>query len=81
MKKQIIIAIGIICLILILGGTYVIVSMEIATSKLDQLIVLHEVEILRERLVIHLNKVQSDLSSRNSPYETNSDVVIANVRS
>lgn len=81
MKKKIVIAVGTICLIFLLGGTYIIITTEIATSKLEHLIVLHQVEILREQLLITAKKVQSDLKLRDTPHASSIDTVIANVRS
>ena len=81
MKKKIFIALVIACLFFVLGGTYIIVTMEFSTSKLDHLIVLHQVEILREQLLLNIEKVQSDLSLRNTPHATGIDTVIVNVRS
>jgi PAS domain S-box-containing protein len=80
MKKLIITAITIICLGFILGGTYIIVSMETATSQLDHVISLHQIEILREQLLIYLKKVQSDLSLKNTQHARSIDTVIDNVR-
>jgi len=80
MKKIIITAISIICLGFILGGTYIIISMETATSQLDHVISLHQIEILREQLLINLKKVQSDLSLKNTQHERSIDTVIENVR-
>ncbi len=81
MKKKIAIALVIVCLFFVLGGIYIIVTMEFATSKLDHLIVLHQVEILREQLLLNIKKVQSDLSVSNTPHATDIDTVIVNVRS
>ncbi|MDH3852119.1 MAG: PAS domain S-box protein, partial [Deltaproteobacteria bacterium] len=80
MKKIIITAITIICLGFILGGTYIIISMETATSQLDHVISLHQIEILREQLLIYLKKVQSDLSLKNTQHARSIDTVIDNVR-
>jgi PAS domain S-box-containing protein len=80
MKKKIFIAICIIILIFLLGGTYIIFSIEISTSKLDHLILLHQVEMLREKLLIHINKVQSDLILIDTPYASDIDTVIDNAR-
>jgi len=80
MKKIIITAISIICLGFILGGTYIIISMETATSQLDHVISLHQIEILREQLLIYLKKVQSDLSLKNTQHARSIDTVIDNVR-
>ncbi|PNV86105.1 MAG: hypothetical protein C0610_08390, partial [Desulfobacteraceae bacterium] len=80
MKKIIITAIIIICLGFTLGGTYIIISMETATSQLDHVISLHQIEILREQLLIYLKKVQSDLSLKNTQHARSIDTVIDNVR-
>jgi PAS domain S-box-containing protein len=80
MKKKIFIAICIIILIFLLGGTYIIISIEISTSKLDHLIVLHQVEMLREKLLIHIHKVRSDLILIDTPYASGIDTVIDNAR-
>jgi PAS domain S-box-containing protein len=80
MKKIIITAFTIICLGFTLGGTYIIVSMETATSQLDNIISLHQIEILREHLLIYLKKVQSDLSLKNTQHERSLETVIDNVR-
>ena len=80
MKKIIITAITIICLGFTLGGTYIIISMESATSQLDHVISLHKIEILREQLLIYLKKVQSDLSLKNTQHARSIDTVIDNVR-
>ena len=80
MKKIIITAISIICLVFTLGGTYIIISMETATSQLDYVISLHQIEIPREQLLIYLKKVQSDLSLKNTHHAGSIDTVIDNVR-
>jgi two-component system sensor histidine kinase AtoS len=80
MKKIIITAIIIICLGFTLGGTYIIISMETATSQLDHVISLHQIEILREQLLVYLKKVQSDLSLKNTQHARSVDTVIDNVR-
>ena len=80
MKKKIIIAICTVILIFLLGGIYIIASIEISTSKLDHLIVLHQVEMLRNQLLIHINRIQSDLALINTPFARDRVTVIANAR-
>jgi PAS domain S-box-containing protein len=63
----------------VLGGTYIIYSIENATAKLDHLVTLHKVEILREQLLINTKKVESDLKLRNTPHATGMHTVIDNV--
>lgn len=80
MKKLIITVIIIFCLINTLVGAYVIISMEEATSKLNYVISLHQIEILREHLLLYLKKVQSDLSLKNTRHERSIDTIVQNVR-
>ena len=67
-------------MIFLLGGIYIITTIETATSKLDNLIKLHQVEILREHLLIQIKRVQSDLNLKNTRFARNIDTVITNVR-
>ena len=60
MKKRVAISMSIVIFLFLAGGVYIIASIETATSKLDRLIKLHQVEILREHLLIQIHKVQTD---------------------
>ena len=80
MKKKIIIGLSIFSLIFLLAGIYIITTIETATAKLDNLIILHQVEILREHLLINIKRVQSDLNLKNTRYARSIDTVILNVR-
>ncbi|MBW1698230.1 MAG: sigma 54-interacting transcriptional regulator [Deltaproteobacteria bacterium] len=81
MKRKITIALGIYFLIFFLGGLYIITTIEDSTSRLHHLIRLYQVEILRERLLIRIKDVQSDLSRRRTSHSKDIDTVIENVRS
>jgi len=63
-KKKIIIGLSVFSLIFFLTGVYIIITIETTTSKLDNLIKLHQVEILREHLLINIARTQSDLKSK-----------------
>lgn len=80
MKKKIVIAISIVYLIFFIGAACIIFSIERATSKLDYLIKLHQVEILREELLLHIKKVQSNLSLEKTSRARSIDIVIDDVR-
>lgn len=80
MKKTIILGLGIFSLMFVIGVVYIIFSIEKSTSSLDELIVLHQVEILREHLLIQIKRVQSDLSLKNTRYARGIDVVVKDVR-
>jgi two-component system sensor histidine kinase AtoS len=81
MKKKIIIGLSIFSLIFFLGGIYIVYTVERATSKLDQLITLHEVEIMRENLSIGVKRVQADLSLQNTHYARGAYITVKNVMS
>ncbi len=79
MKRKITVGLIIITVLFILGGIYLVVKIEKATSTLDNLITLHQVEILREKLLIHVKRVQFDLNLKNTRYARNVNDVIENV--
>ncbi len=79
MKRTIILGLGIFLLIFVIGVVYIIFSIERSTSSLDELIVLHQVEILREHLLIQIKRVQSDLSLKNTRYARGIEVVVKDV--
>jgi hypothetical protein len=62
MKKRLIITLVGISLVFLAGGMYIVTTIETATSTLDHLIKLHQVEILREHLLIQIKLVKSDLT-------------------
>lgn len=80
MKKKIIIILSLITLFFLLGGIYIISSIEKVTSRLDNLVVLYQVEILREHLLLELKKVQNDLSVKNTRYAKSANTIINNFR-
>jgi two-component system sensor histidine kinase AtoS len=81
MKKKIIVGLSIFSLIFFVGGIYVISTVQRATAKLDKLITLHEVEIIRENLSIGVKRVQADLSLQNTHYARGAYITVSNVMS
>ncbi|MFZ5997192.1 MAG: PAS domain S-box protein [Nitrospirota bacterium] len=80
MKRKIVIGLSIFTIVFLLGGIYIITTIERATSTLDNLIKLHQVEILREHLLIQVKMVQSDLNLKNTRYARSIDTVTMHVR-
>jgi len=80
MKKKIIIGLSIFALIFFLAGVYIIITIEKTTSKFDRLIELHQVEILREHLLIQIKRVQTDLNVKDTHFARDIDVIVKNVR-
>ncbi len=80
MKKKIVVGLGVFALIFILSGIYAVVSIEQTTTKLDNLIRLHQIEILREHLLIQIKRSQSDLDLKDTKYARSIDTIVAHVR-
>ena len=80
MKKKIVIALITVSLVFLLGGIYIITGIQTATSDLDRLIMLHQVEILREHLLLQIRQVQSDLNLKDTRHARSPDELIANVQ-
>ena len=79
MKKRIIMGLTIFSLIFFLGGIYIILTIEKTTSTLDNLIRLHQIEIIRGQLLVDVKQVQSDLAFKNTYYARELDTVVSNV--
>jgi len=80
MKKKIYLALALVCLIFLAGGFYIISTIERNTTRLDDLITLHQVEILREHLLIRIKNAQSDFYLMGTRNAKPPDAVIANLR-
>jgi len=80
MKKKVLIGLVVFSLIFLMGGIYIITTIESATSTLNNLITLHRVEILREHLLIQIKRVQADINLKNTRYARSMDTIISNVR-
>jgi signal transduction histidine kinase len=80
MKKKILIGLGLFSLIFLISAVYTVLTIEGATTKMDDLIRLHQVEILREHLLIQLKHAQSDLYLKNTPYARSMDTIVNHVK-
>jgi len=81
MKRKIIIGLSVFSLIFIVSGMYAVISIEKATAKLDTLIRLHQIEILREHLLIEIKRSQTDLYLKDTKFARSIDTVVTHVRS
>src|SRR5512141_2480567 len=79
MKRKIAIGLAIYSVVFLLAGVYVILTIRNATTSLDRLITLHQVEILREHYLLQIKKVQSDLTLKGTPYSRSFDSVVMHV--
>ena len=79
MKKKIIIGLTVFSLIFLASAVYTIATIEHATTRMDNLIKLHQVEILREHLLIQIKRAQFDLYLKNTPYARSMDTIVSHV--
>ncbi len=79
MKKKVIWILGISSLLSLAAGIYIIITIQKTTSELDNLIKLHQVEILREHLLIRIKRVQSDLGLKGTRYARGVDTIVTDV--
>lgn len=79
MKRKIAIALIAYSVVFLLAGGYVIFTIRNATTSLDRLITLHQVEILREHYLLEIKRVQSDLMLKGTPYSRSFDSVVMHV--
>jgi two-component system sensor histidine kinase AtoS len=68
MKRKIYIGFAILSIGLVAGGLYITRSIDRVITKLDTIITLHEVEILRKTLLTDVRAVQEDLLLKDSPH-------------
>jgi signal transduction histidine kinase len=61
MKKRILIGFVLLLLIFLLGSIVAVLYITKTTERMDKLIALHQVEIMREDLIIHVQQVQSNI--------------------
>jgi len=63
-KKKIVLALSAILLLFLFGGGYVIRTIDKNTSSFDTIIMFHNVEIMRESLLLNIRQVEADLYSQ-----------------
>ena len=79
MKKKIVILL-LSLFLFFLGGIFVTLYMIFqTTANLDSLITLHKVEIIRQELVINVQKVQSNLYTTGTMFGKELDIIVDNV--
>jgi len=81
MKKKILIGLILFSLIFLASGSYIVRTIERASTRMEELIKLHQIEILREHLALEIKRAQQDLDLRNTRFERRLDTVVNHVRS
>lgn len=79
MKKKVIVILAICAIVFLMSGSGIVFYIEQATATMSKIIKLHQVELLRDKLLIHIKRVQNDLSVKNTRYAKNIDKVVRDV--
>jgi signal transduction histidine kinase len=77
MKKKIIIGLALYAAVFLGGGLYILKVMNDVTSRMDQLVMMHQVEILREHFLIQLRRVQNSLAVRGTHHAEDFDEFVS----
>ncbi|MDA8099158.1 MAG: ATP-binding protein [Nitrospiraceae bacterium] len=80
MKKRILVSFALLLSLFLAGSIVAWTYISKTTSRMDTLIMLHQVEILREDLIIHIQQVQSQISHSRFRSGGDVDVLITNVQ-
>jgi signal transduction histidine kinase len=80
MKKRIFIGFALLLLIFLLGSIVAVLFITKTTERMDKLIALHQVEILREDLIIHVQQVQSNIYHSRIWSSGDVDVLVSHVQ-
>ena len=80
MKKRILMGFGSLLLIFLMGSLIAVLYITRTTERMDRLILLHQVEILREDLIIHIQQVQSNIFHNKIRSGGDVDVLVSHVQ-
>lgn len=75
MKKKIVFGLSIFAMMFILGGIYIVTTMETMTAELRRLVDLPHTVAFRKELLINLEKIQSGIKLKGTRYEENEDAL------
>ena len=80
MKRRILMGVGLLLSIFLIGSVIAVLYISKTTASMDKLVLLHQIEILREDLIIHIQQVQSQISRSKVRSGGDVDVLIAHVQ-
>lgn len=79
MKKKFIIALCIVTLLSVCIGMYIKASIDTVVYKLESVVKIHRVQVMREDLLFQLRKVQTAFISKDTQFATDINTLIADV--
>jgi len=80
MKKRILLGFGLLLSLFLVGSIIAVLYISKTADRMDRLILLHQVEILREDLIIHIQQVQSQISRSRVRSGGDVDVLVSHVQ-
>lgn len=79
MRRRVLVATALFCAVFVVFGVYIATTIHRSTTELDDLVRLHQVELLREDLLVRVQAVKSSIATRNTRYFQGVDHVVKNV--
>jgi len=79
MKRKLILGLVLITTIFCGGSAYIAYTIESSTSRLNDMIMLHQVEILREKYLLQIKRVQSNLLRRETRHTRTFDTFVGDI--
>jgi len=80
MKRKIILGLSAYLVLFLFMGLYIVYAIQVGTTRLNDLIRLHQVEILREQFLLQIKRVQSDLALQHTHHSRNPEIAIRDIR-
>lgn len=80
MKKRILLGFALLLSIFLVGSIVAVMYISRTTARMDKLILLHQVEILREDLIIHIQQVQAQIERSRIRSGSDVDVLVSHVQ-
>ena len=80
MKKRILLGFILLLLLFLVGSVVAVLYISRTTARMDKLILLHQVEILREDLIIHIQQVQAQVSRSRVRSGSDVDALVSHVQ-
>src|SRR5512137_596955 len=80
MKKRIFLGFGLLLSIFLVGSVVAVLYISKTTDRMEKLILLHQIEILREDLIIHIQQVQAQILHSRVRSGGDVDVLVSHVQ-
>ena len=80
MKKKIILGLAAYLVLFLFMGLYIVYTIHVDTAKLDDLIRLHQVEILREKFLLQIKRVQVDIALQHTQHSRKHEFALRDIQ-